>query len=84
MKKQSNFRIVRCLFRDEGVVLEQKYTSMTPIIYFQAVFKSVYLRDPVDSHPLQIDLLSLLFTMTTTFEFQGLKEPKERFFGDTL
>ena len=24
MREQSNFRILRCLFRDEGVVLEQK------------------------------------------------------------
>ena len=31
MLEQSNFQILRCLFRDDGVVLEQKNTSMTPI-----------------------------------------------------
>ena len=31
MLEQSNFRILRCLFRDGGVVLEQKVTPKTPI-----------------------------------------------------
>ena len=31
MLEQSNFRILRCLFRDGEVVLEQKVTPMIPI-----------------------------------------------------
>ena len=30
MQEQSNFRILLCLYRDEGVVIKPKNTSMTP------------------------------------------------------
>ena len=46
MREQSNFRILRCLFQDEGVVLEQINTSMTSIIIksylMGAIFRSFF------------------------------------------
>ena len=52
--EQSNFRIFWCQFRVEGVILDEKITSMTPIkiksllsLRGQKSLKSVFFRHPV-------------------------------------
>ena len=38
MLEKSDFRILRCLFWDEGVVLEQNYTRIIKSYLLQAIF----------------------------------------------